>query len=91
MKLKITKGARQFGYLIWSSKTEAEMEKMLQKKDEIKVSLNSFDLGEKHIDRKYHRISLGYKFTRALPENHDTYNISLKNDCLEVTTTHGTK
>lgn len=50
MKLKITKGARQFGYLIWSSKTEAEMEKMLQKKDEIKVSLNSFDLGEKHID-----------------------------------------
>ena len=53
------------------------------------MNFNGFDLGEKNIDRKYHRISLGYKLTRALPEAHDTYSVKLKDGVLEVRSLHG--
>jgi len=89
MKLTITKSARQFGYLIWNSKTEADMEKLIAGHDSIRVSFNGFSLGEKNIDRKYHRISLGFKLTRALPENHDTYSVTIKDGVLEVQSFNG--
>ncbi|WP_028130619.1 hypothetical protein [Selenomonas sp. AE3005] len=88
MKLKIAKSARKFGYLIWNNKTNDDMEKLLSEKSYVQVILNGFNLGKKHIDRKYYRISLGYKFTRSLPSEHDTFNISLRNDYLEVITTN---
>lgn len=86
MKVDITKGARKFGYLIWTSKINDDFERLFQGKNKIMVRLNGFDLGEKNIDRKYHRISLGYKFTRALSKKHTAFSITLKNDILEVTT-----
>lgn len=89
MNIVITKSARQFGYLIWNGKSLDAMEKMLVGKDSIPVNFNGFDLGEKNIDRKYHRISLGYKLTRALPEAHDTYSVKLKDGVLEVRSLHG--
>lgn len=45
MNIKITKGARQYGYLIWNSKSNNEIEIMLMGLDSIKVHFNEFDLG----------------------------------------------
>lgn len=84
MNVKITKGARQFGYLIWNSKNNSEMEKLLEGKESVRVNFNGFDLGMKNVDRKYHRISLGYKLTRALPATHDTFRVKINNAILEV-------
>ena len=89
IKLPITKSARKFGYFIWNWKTNQEIERILSGKDKVHVFLNGFDLGEKNIDRKYHRISLGFKFTRALPESHDYYAVTEENGKLEVTTFNG--
>lgn len=86
MKLPITKSARQFGYVIWSSKTEPEVKKILDNRSEIAVSFNGFSIGVKSIDWKYHRISIGYKFTRALPINAAFYSLARNGEVLEVTT-----
>lgn len=88
-RISITKGARQFGYLIWNSKNGSGLEKILQGKESIKVRFNGFDLGEKHIDYKYHRISLGYKLTRAMPKEHTIYEVAAKGDLLEVKSNNG--
>lgn len=84
MKLAITKGAKQFGYLIWNKKNNNEIERLLKGRNSVRVNFNCFDLGEKNVDRKYHRISLGYKLTRALPETHNMYFVTMKNNILEV-------
>ena len=84
MTLAITKSARQFGYLIWSNKTNPEMKALLGNRTEIPVSFNGLSIGTKSIDWKYHRISVGYKFTRALPETAIAFNISFCNGILEV-------
>lgn len=91
MNIYITKSSRQFGYLIWNEKTDADIEKMLAGLNEVNICFNGFYLGKKNIDRKYHRISLGYKLTRALPKEHDTFSISYINGTLEVKTFNGNK
>lgn len=89
MNIHITKSARQYGYLIWNNRTNTEIEKMLEGLTVVNVRLNDFILGEKNIDRKYYRISLGYKLTRALPKEHDTFSVSYANGVLEVKSFNG--
>lgn len=91
MNIHITKGARQYGYLIWNNKMDTDIEKMLTGLTVVDVCFNGFNLGKKNIDRKYHRISLGYKLTRALPEEHDTFSISYIDGVLEVKSFDGRK
>ena len=89
INIAITKGARQFGYLIWNNKNGIEIEKLLEGLKRIHIKFNDFDLGEKNIDSKYHRISLGYKLTRAMPEEHNMYFIYMENGILEVKSYNG--
>lgn len=82
--LAITKSARKFGYVIWSSKTDLEIRTLLGNESEVFVFFNGLSLGMKSIDWKYHRISIGYKFTRALPDTAKMFNLSFCNGVLEV-------
>lgn len=91
MNIYITKGARQYGYIIWNNKMDADIEKMLVGLTVVDVCFNGFNLGKKNIDRKYHRISLGYKLTRALPKEHDTFSVSYIDGVLEVKSFDGRK
>ena len=91
MNIPITKTARQYGYLIWNSKLDMDIEKILGELSSVPILFNDFFLGEKRIDKKYRRISLGYKLTRALKESHDTFSISYLNGVLEVITFDGKK
>lgn len=91
MNIHITKGARQYGYVIWNSKIDSEVESMLSGLSVVSVKFNGFNLGEKNIDRKYHRISLGYKLTRALPTEHDTFSVAYIDGVLEVKSFDGRK
>lgn len=89
MEIPITKSARQFGYLIWNKRYYSELDNRLKGYEKIKVNFNGFDLGEKSIDRKFHRISLGYKFTRAVDTNHNMFSVEVKDGVLEVRTFNG--
>lgn len=91
MNVHITKSARQYGYLIWNNKNNEDIEKMLAELSTVNVRFNGFNVGEKNIDRKYHRISLGYKLTRALPKEHDTFSLFYIDGVLEVKSFDGRK
>lgn len=80
----ITKSARKYGYLIWAEKRHKEVNDLLQGLDHVNVIFNGFNLGNKKIDWKYNRISIGYKFTRALPEDAKYYKLRLENNTLKV-------
>lgn len=84
MEIFITKGARRYGYIIWNNSHLEEIEKILNKKESVEVHYNNFNLGIKQIDRKYKRISLGYKLTRAMPIEHDTFSLKMNHNILEV-------
>ncbi len=88
MELTITKSARQYGYLIWNHKSEADIVSLIGKRDVVNVIFNGFHLGPKHIDWKYHRISLGYKLTRAMSGEHNRFLVDCVDDVLEVTSFH---
>ena len=89
MNLNITKSERKFGYIIWNGKNINEMKKLLEGRESIPVIFNGFALGDKNIGRKYYRISLEYKITRALPEDHNIYSLKLKDGVLEVRSLYG--
>ena len=84
MTLAITKSARQFGYVIWSSRRDADMRALIGDRSEVPVSINGLSVGVKAVDWKYHRISVGYKFTRALPDTAKTFILSFRDGILEV-------
>lgn len=88
MIIKISVGARKFGYIIWNKKTGSNLVKALKGRKKVRVFLNGFDLGEKNVDYKYSRISLGYRFTRSLPEDHNAYSIKIDGIRMEVKTFH---
>lgn len=78
MLLPITNTARKYGYIIWSKKN-TEFAEMLKGLDYVDVYFNGLNIGKKKIDWKHNRISIGYKFTRALPDNVKNYSITIEN------------
>lgn len=86
MDIPISKTARQFGYIIWNSVNGMELERILNGKSCIRINFNGVDIGEKNIDRRYHRISVGYKYTRNLPTSDNTYSICIEKNILQVKT-----
>lgn len=84
MNLEITKSARQFGYVIWNGKQENRVRALIGDVESIDISFNGIYIGQKKVDWKYHRISIGYKFTRGLPASANTYLLKFENNILEV-------
>ncbi len=67
MIIPITKGARKFGYVIWTSRLNKQVDTFLNATSQVHLYFMGADLGEKRVDWKYHRISIGYRWTRRLP------------------------
>ena len=85
LKIPITKSARKFGYIIWNKRTDPDIKKILGELETVNVYFNGLFLGRKKVDRTYFRISLGYKFPRALPLEASYYILNLEdNDSLRV-------
>jgi len=81
VRTEITTRARTYGYFIWLKRQEPEIVKLVGGEMKIiKVILGEQFLGQKHIDWKYRRISLGYKHTRALPPTAKEFNATKKKD-----------
>lgn len=71
--LPITKSARRFGYIIWSLGLNEQMKAFLMETSHVHLIFRGIDLGEKKVDWKYRRISIGYKWTRRLEEDVSQY------------------
>ena len=75
--IPITKSARQFGYIIWTRKLANQIDAILGGASKVHLYFQGIDLGEKRVDRKYRRISVGYRWTRRLPDDANIYILSM--------------
>ena len=67
IEIQISERSREYGYVFWDKKSDELVDKFLDQKEVVEVWFKNSYLGKKKIDRKYRRISIGYRNTRALP------------------------
>ena len=83
--IPITVRSRRYGYIYWSAKTDERIEAFLGSKESARLMFQGADHGLKKIDYKYRRISIGWKWTRQLPESVEDFVLSWKdNKTLDV-------
>ncbi len=89
MRVWITKSARRFGYLIWNSKLDDDIKRLVEGKNELEVSINNILLGMKKVDWCYHRIYIGKRITQGLALDQTYYQLAFRNGRLDITTDGG--
>ena len=67
--VEFTKRARQYGYVFWKYRQDDAMAELLGNRDTVNVVFMNANHGKKKIDWRYRRISLGWRWTRFLPES----------------------
>lgn len=77
MKIEISNRARKYGYVIWSIRQDEEMLGLLGDLPTVQLYFDGSDRGIKKVDRKTRRISIGYKWTRQIPESKKSFILSL--------------
>ena len=77
MKIEITKRAREYGYIFWPKNRDGEISSFLGDLQNVNLIFNGEKLGEKNVDWKNRRISVGYKNTRILPKDIKSYSLVL--------------
>lgn len=86
VEFEITNRARQYGYIIWPKRSDTAIREPLPEQERVEVVLNGRSLGERRVDWRYRRISVGPTATRRLGQQESRFAISVVDGCLEVTT-----
>jgi hypothetical protein len=85
VEVDITKRARQYGYVFWKYRQDEEIAELLGKRKAVDVVFMNADHGEKNIDWQHRRISLGWRWTRSLPESKKVFVLKMsKSNKLEI-------
>ena len=86
MKIEITQRVRQYGYFIWKKSQDEKMINLLgDGRAKVHLIFDNAILGEKNVDWKNRRISIGWRWTRALPEAKKYFVVSFqKPNTLEI-------
>lgn len=85
MELPITDRSRKHGYIFWSKRQDGDVSKLLKNSRSVRLHFRGSDRGEKNVDWKYRRISIGWKWTRELPADLTTFKLRLDGRELHVT------
>ena len=85
MIIPITKRAKEYGSVIWQKNQDNEVRALLSDQRSFRVYLQGSDRGQKNVDWAHRRISIGYKWTRQLPETFTNYHIEVRGQELHVT------
>lgn len=85
MILSITKRAKKYGYVIWQKDQDQAVRALLSDQQSFRVYLQGSDRGQKNVDWGRRRISIGYKWTRQLPENLTNYHLEVRGPELHIT------
>jgi hypothetical protein len=73
LAIPIKERSRKYGYIYWPYKMDKVVKDFLQDALTFKLVFNGAPLGAKNVDWKYRRISVGWRWTRSLPQNLDTF------------------
>jgi hypothetical protein len=74
----LTNRAREYGYIIWGKQQDESVKEELGSISEVDLVLNGKEIGKKRIDWKGRRISMGYRHTRHLSEEHTKIQFCLR-------------
>jgi hypothetical protein len=69
LKVRIKTSAREYGYVIWDGDKDDSVRELIGDRNTVRVTFLGDAQGEKNVDWKYHRISLGATQTERLPES----------------------
>jgi hypothetical protein len=78
MRVEISERAKKWGYLMWPKDQDDDVETLLGSRQDVRLVFRGTDHGQKRIDWKYRRISIGYRWTRMLPKEFSVFVVSLK-------------
>ena len=74
--IAISDRARKYGYVIWPKKQDDEVRGLLNQQETVNVIFNQTEIGERRVDWKYRRISVGPSHTRPLAESLLTFRLT---------------
>ncbi len=68
LEIPILERSRKYGYIYWSKNLDAKTNEFFKDVNTVSVVFDGAKLGDKKIDFKNRRISIGWRWTRDLPE-----------------------
>jgi hypothetical protein len=80
VEVALTERIRKYGYLYWKRRQDDEISNLLGQRASVDVVFMNADHGRKRIDWQYRRISIGWRWTRALPESKKVLVLKLSKD-----------
>jgi hypothetical protein len=82
MKIEIpcTERCRKYGYLYWTKDINSLVVTFFAGKLRVKVSLGGYMIGEKKVDYKYRRVSLGMVSLKLVPDHCTHFCLSFNKD-----------
>ena len=85
VRFNITPRARRFGYVIWPRKQGSLVRDLVgEERSVIRVYFNGTGLGEKRVDWRNCRISVGKTNTSAVPLTSTSFVLEFSDDALHV-------
>lgn len=78
LSIPISERSRKYGYLYWPFRMDEEVKKFFEDASTVHLVFNGTPHGEKNIDWKYRRISIGARWTRTLPKSLATFVLTWK-------------
>jgi len=80
LELPFTECARRWGYLYWNKRIDEKVLSFFGKSKTVEIWWDNSFLGTKRVDWRYRRISIGYRFTRAVSDSVKQFRISPRKD-----------
>ena len=80
VQIPILPRSKKFGYVIWKRKQDFDVKSCLKDIENADVVFDGEQLGNKRVDWKYRRISLGWRQTREIPSSKKEFTVSLNKE-----------
>lgn len=75
LSVSFTNRAKEYGYIVWPKKLDEEFRNLLGEIEEVQLFFKGTYIGKKRVDWKSRRISIGYKHTRYLTDDHSEFQL----------------
>ncbi len=84
IEIPISERARKYGYVFWHAKNDEVVNSFFKNADVIAVVFDGAKLGEKKIDFKLRRFSVGWRWTRQLPKSVKNFVLTRTGDQINI-------
>jgi hypothetical protein len=80
LKIPVTSQSLRFGYIYWPAALDDSVRDFFGDRKTVNVSFLDSFLGEKRLDYKYRRISIGPRKIQSVPPTATTFRLTFRND-----------